>query len=182
MSLDGRRGRVDGMHRYFDGRHIGHPGRGRAAVSRDHLTVRGARRDDFGVLDRSRRCRGDRGGRGAGRHSGIGLSGLTENHQPRRHWRRTRGRRPMSQDTPRSPQATARQLHRRALRSNAGPHRPRRGTADRPAKLTSHAGPARRRGAGRGSFPAVPAEKTPGTQSVPLRRTAFRGVSHLPDC
>ena len=38
-------------------------------------------------------------------------------------------------DTPRSPQATARQLHRGASRSNAGPNRLRRKTADRPAKL-----------------------------------------------
>ena len=38
-------------------------------------------------------------------------------------------------DTPRSPQATAGQLHRGASRSNAGPNRLRRKTADRPAKL-----------------------------------------------
>ena len=44
-------------------------------------------------------------------------------------------------DTPRSPQATAGQLHRGASRSNAGPNRLRRKTADRPAKLTSYAGP-----------------------------------------
>ena len=46
-------------------------------------------------------------------------------------------------DTPRSPQATARQLHRGASRSNAGLNRLRRKTADRPAKLTSYAGPGR---------------------------------------
>ena len=39
-------------------------------------------------------------------------------------------------DTPRSPQATAGQLHRGASRSNAGPNRLRRKTADRPAKLS----------------------------------------------
>ena len=39
-------------------------------------------------------------------------------------------------DTPRSPQATAGQLHRGASRSNAGPNRLRRKTADRPATLT----------------------------------------------
>ena len=38
-------------------------------------------------------------------------------------------------DTPRSPQATAGQLHRGASRSNAGLNRLRRKTADRPAKL-----------------------------------------------
>ena len=46
-------------------------------------------------------------------------------------------------DTPRSPQATAGQLHRGALRSNAGPNRLRRKTADRPATLIRT--PARRR-------------------------------------
>ena len=59
-------------------------------------------------------------------------------------------------DTPRSPQATAGQLHRGALRSNAGPNRLRRKTADRPAKLTNsrRPGPLTRRRAR--SIPALP--------------------------
>ena len=51
---------------------------------------------------------------------------------------------PVESDTPRSPHATAGQLHRGASRSNAGPYRLRRKTADRPATLTdSYAGPGR---------------------------------------
>ena len=115
---------------------------------------------------------------GPGRHPRRAVG----NRDPGRHRRRTRGRRPMSKDTPRSPQATARQLHRRASRSNAGPDRPRRRTADRPAKLTRT--PARAADAAPGAVDSLPfpPKKLPEAQPASLRRTAFRAVSDLPDC
>ena len=76
----------------------------------------------------------------------------------------------MSQDAPRPPQATVRQLHRRALRSNAGPHRPRRGAADRPATLidSRRPGPQTRRRARQLPLRNLP-KKTAEAQSAPPR-------------
>ena len=112
-----------------------HPKRGSAAASRDDLTTRGARRDDSASLIEAGTVAATEAVAAAGEAS---PAWAVERHRKlRRRRRRTRGQRPTSGTTRRrSPQATARQLHRRALRSNAGPHRPRRGTADRPATLT----------------------------------------------
>ena len=69
-----------------------------------------------------------------------------------------------------------------AIRSNAGPDRPRRGTADRPAKLNQT--PARAADATPGAVDSlqVPTEKTQQAQQASLRRTAFHAVSGLPNC
>ena len=75
-------------------------------------------------------------------------------------------------DTPRSPQATAGQLHRGALRSNAGPNRLRRKTADRPAKLIRT--PARAADAAPG--PVDPSRSPPATDApagLPARRGSW---------
>ena len=75
-------------------------------------------------------------------------------------------------DTPRSPQATAGQLHRGALRSNAGPNRLRRKTADRPAKLIRT--PARAADAAPGAVD--PSRCTPATDApagLPTRRGSW---------
>ena len=75
-------------------------------------------------------------------------------------------------DTPRSPQATAGQLHRGALRSNAGPNRLRRKTADRPAKLIRT--PARAADAAPGAVD--PSRCTPATDApagLPARRGSW---------
>ena len=121
------------------GRH-GHQTR-QAAASRDLWNVRGARGDREGVLHRSRDCRGARGSRGGQggipavrSRDTVTATPSAPNNRPAAH---------VDSDTPRSPQATAGQLHRGALRSNAGPNRLRRKTADRPAKLTSYTGPGR---------------------------------------
>ena len=73
-------------------------------------------------------------------------------------------------DTPRSPQATAGQLHRGALRSNAGPNRLRRKTADRPAKLSQT--PARAADAAPG---AVDPSRSPPATDAPAGVPARRG-------
>ena len=75
-------------------------------------------------------------------------------------------------DTPRSPQATAGQLHRGASRSNAGPNRLRRKTADRPATLTRT--PARAADAAPGAVD--PSRGTPATDApagLPARRGSW---------
>ena len=66
-------------------------------------------------------------------------------------------------DTPRSPQATARQLHRGASRSNAGPNRLRRKTADRPATLNDP----RRPGAADAALGAVDPSRSPPATDAP---------------
>ena len=66
-------------------------------------------------------------------------------------------------DTPRSPQATAGQLHRGASRSNAGPNRLRRKTADRPATLTD----SRRPGAADAAPGAVDPSRSPPATDAP---------------
>ena len=77
-------------------------------------------------------------------------------------------------DTPRSPQATAGQLHRGASRSNAGPNRLRRKTADRPAKLIRT--PARAADAAPGAVD--PSRSTSATDApAGSRSAAFRGPS-----
>ena len=131
-SIDGRRGRIDRIRQAPDRGRGGHRIR-QAVASRDFWNVRGARGDTADVLHRSRDCRGVRGGGGG--QGGIPAVRSTNtvtatpsapNKRPAAH---------VESDTPRSPQATAGQLHRGALRSNAGPNRLRRKTADRPAKL-----------------------------------------------
>ena len=75
-------------------------------------------------------------------------------------------------DTPRSPQATARQLHRGASRSNAGPNRLRRKTADRPAKLIRT--PARAADAAPGAVdPSCCAPATDAPAGLPARRGSW---------
>ena len=71
--------------------------------------------------------------------------------------------------SPRSPQATAGQLHRGASRSNAGPNRLRRKTADRPAKLIRT--PARAADAAPG---AVDPSRSPPTTDAPAGVPAQR--------
>ena len=78
-------------------------------------------------------------------------------------------------DTPRSPQATARQLHRGASRSNAGPNRLRRKTADRPAKLIRT--PARAADAAPG---AVDPSRSPPATDAPAGLPARRGSWPFP--
>ena len=78
-------------------------------------------------------------------------------------------------DTPRSPQATAGQLHRGALRSNAGLNRLRRKTADRPAKLTRT--PARAADAAPG---AVDPSRSPPAADAPAGLPARRGSWPFP--
>ena len=111
-----------------------------AAVSRNLWNVRGAQWDTADVLHRSRDCHGVRGSRGG--QGGIPAvpSRGTVTATPSAPNKRPAAS--VESDTPRSPQATAGQLHRGASRSNAGPTRLRRKTADRPAKLTD----SRRRG------------------------------------
>ena len=87
-------------------------------------------------------------------------------------------------DTPRSPQATARQLHRGASRSNAGLYRLRRRTADRPAKLTRT--PARAADAAPGavdpsrSAPHLPPMGSPASRSAAVRGPSFPGLITTP--
>ena len=69
-------------------------------------------------------------------------------------------------DTPRSPQATAGQLHRGASRSNAGPNRLRRKTADRPATLIR--------------TPARAADAAPGAVDLPRSPPATDAPAGLP--
>ena len=78
-------------------------------------------------------------------------------------------------DTPRSPQATAGQLHRGASRSNAGPNRLRRKTADRPATLTRT--PARAADAAPG---AVDSSRSPPATDAPAGLPARRGSWPFP--
>ena len=78
-------------------------------------------------------------------------------------------------DTPRSPQATAGQLHRGASRSNAGPNRLRRKTADRPAKLIRT--PARAADAAPG---AVDSSRSPPATDAPAGLPARRGSWPFP--
>ena len=78
-------------------------------------------------------------------------------------------------DTPRSPQATAGQLHRGASRSNAGPNRLRRKTADRPAKLIRT--PARAADAAPG---AVDSSRSPPATDAPAGVPARRGSWPFP--
>ena len=73
-------------------------------------------------------------------------------------------------DTPRSPHATAGQLHRGASRSNAGPYRLRRKTADRPATLSQT--PARAADAAPG---AVDLSRFPPATDAPAGLPARRG-------
>ena len=136
-SVDGRRGRIEpdapGVP-IAGGVDIRY---GRRRPRRDIWNVREVTTPtEKASMHRSRYCRGERGSRG-------GLGGIPSPYTVTRH--RSRGRHAareqeavglMSSSTRRGrTQATARQLHRGALRSNAGPNRLRRKTADRPAKL-----------------------------------------------
>ena len=86
-------------------------------------------------------------------------------------------------DTPRSPQATAGQLHRGASRSNAGPNRLRRKTADRPAKLNDprRPGPLTRRRAR--SIPRAahrPPMRPPASRPAAVRGPSLPGLITTP--
>ena len=133
------------------------------AASRDLRNVRGARGDREGVPHRSRDCRGVRGSRG-----GLGgIPGRTRSRDTVAATPSAPNKRPPAHvelDTPRSPHATARQLHRGASRSNAGLYRLRRRTADRPATLNRT--PARAADAAPGAVD--PLRCTPTT--IPIRR------------
>ena len=84
-------------------------------------------------------------------------------------------------DTPRSPQATARQLHRGASRSNAGPNRLRRKTADRPATLNDPRRPGpltRRRARQIPRAPHRPPMRLPVSRPAAVRGPSYRIDKH----
>ena len=144
-----------------------------AAASRDVRNVREARGDREGVPHRSRDCRGARGSRG-----GLGgIPGRTRSRDTVAAAPSAPNKRPPAHvefDTPRSPHATARQLHRGASRSNAGLYRLRRRTADRPATL-NHT-PARAADAVPGAADFPTPLRSPMCRPTP-RSTAVRGRS-----
>ena len=82
---------------------------------------------------------------------------------------------PVEFDTPRSPHVTAGQLHRGASRSNVGPYRLRRKTADRPATLIRT--PARAADAASG---AVDLSRSPPATDAPAGLPARRGSRPFP--
>ena len=142
---------------------------------------RGARRDGFRVPDRGRRCRGERGG--GGDRGGI-LGHPVEKAVPRRHRRRTRGRRPPSGTTRRgSPQATAKATASQGFTQQCGsePSSSRDGGSPSNTNRLTPARPADAAPGAAASF-QFPPKKMPQAQTAPLRRTAFRAVSRLPNC
>ena len=134
-------------------RRHGHRTRQRGSLARPSDDSRGATGQSR-VLDRGRDCRGDRGGRGAGEAFPAFPEG-----DPRRRRRRTRGRRPMSRDTPGSPQATARQLHPWGLAQQCGSASSSSRDGGSPSKtnLARRPGPQTRRRARQ--LPSCPPEK-----------------------
>ena len=153
-------------------------GRGSAAASRDLRKARGARRDKAESSIEA----GTVAATGAVAGPGEAFPGVPETE--------TRDAIAAEQEAAGPCRKTRRGRRKRrhgncifgASRSNAGSHRPRRRTADRPAKLNRT--PARAADAAPGAADSLPfpLKKLPEAHPASLRRTAHLAVFRLPNC